>query len=328
MQRPNHRAALIILSSGFLAFMLLTAPDVRAAQSGKPLTQPEVLQLLQGGVPSSRVTEIVDDRGIDFEFTQEIEQEVRDAGGGDDVVAALRRASQRRASSDQPQTGGLIIKTTPGQAQIYLNDEPKGVTSTEGEIRFPALRPGSYKLRVSLLGYQSYEKLVTITAGEDQNVDVTLVQNSPASPAKEDPVPPQEPPSATTPSTGIPIPGIKPPNVQFFEGPYNSTLDRSKRVYRYSFDRFRARTIYWELDLTFPPPGQRIDFPIDAVWRRSDESEMTRQNLPAHVEATWGSSWHTLGYGYSEPGHWTPGTYRVDFYYGNTKVASGTFQIN
>ena len=163
---------------------MVTAVRTPAAQKGKPLNEQEVIELLEGGVPSSRVSEIVDDRGIDFDFTSEIEQKVRDAGGADDVVAALRRASQRHAESEQPRTGGLVIKTTPGETQIYLNDEPKGMTSPEGEIRLPDLKPGTYNLRVSLLGYQSYEKAMTVAAGEEQTVYVTLVQKSSVSHAQ------------------------------------------------------------------------------------------------------------------------------------------------
>jgi hypothetical protein len=228
----------------------------------------------------------------------------------------------------RPRTGGLVIKTTPGEAEIYLNDELKGMTTAEGEIRLPDLQPGTYNLRVSLLGYQSYEKPMTVTAGEVQTVYVTLLQKSPAIKPQDNSVLTQEPPPVATPSTGIPIPGLKTPAVQFFEGPHDLTLDKSQRVYRYSFDRFTTRSVYWELDLNFTQPGRRIDFQVDAFWYKADGSEMARQTLPAFVNADWGSSWHSLGYGYVEPGHWTPGTYRVDFYFRNMRVASGTFQIN
>ena len=328
MQRATHRAPVAVLSAAFLAFLMSPVARTPAAQKGKPLNEQEVLELLEGGVLSGRVSEIIDDRGIDFDFTPETEQKVRDAGGADDVVAALKRASQRRKESEQPHTGGLVIKTTPGETQIYLNDELKGMTSPEGEIRLPDLKPGTYNLRVSMLGYQSHEKALTVAAGEEQTVYITLVQKSTVATPRENTVPTQEPSPVATPSTGIPVPGIKIPTVQFYEGPHDLTLDKSQRVYRYSFDRFTARSIYWELDLQYAPPGQRIDFQIHAFWYRPDGSEMARQTIPVHVDAEWRTSWHTLGYGYVEPGHWTPGTYRVDFYFKNTRVASGTFQIN
>jgi len=325
MQRATYRAHFAVLSAAFLAFLMMTAVQGPAAQKGKPLNEQEVLELLEGGVPSGRVSEIVDDRGIDFDFTPEIEQKVRDAAGADDVVAALRRASQRHAESAQPRTGGMVIKTTPGESQVYLNDELKGKTSHEGELRLPDLQPGTYNLRVSLLGYESFEKPMTVAAGEEQTVYVILVQKSSVVTPKNHPVSTREPPA---PATGIPIPGMKVSGVQFYEGPHDLDLDQSQRVYRYSFDRFTTRSIYWELDLQYPPPGRRIDFQLDAIWYKPDGSEMTRQTISAYVLADWGSTWHTLGFGWVEPGHWTPGTYRVDLYFKNLRIAGGTFQIN
>jgi len=327
MERRTKGSIFAVSIAACLALLILTVAQAPAAQKGKALNEQEILELLEGGVPSSRVSEIVDDRGIDFEFTTPIEHKVRDAGGADDVVAALKRASQRRADSEQPPTGGLVVKSTPGESEIYLNDEPKGMTSPEGEIRLPDLKPGPYNLRVSLPGYQSYEKAMTITAGDEQTVYVTLVQKSAVATTKDSALPTQQSTPAT-PASGIPVPGVRTPTVQFYEGPHDLTLDKSQRVYRYSFDRFTTRSVYWELDLNYPPPGRRIDFQVDAFWYKPDGTEMARQSISAYVQAQWGSSWHTLGYGWAEPGHWIPGSYRVDFYFRNLRIASGTFQIN
>jgi hypothetical protein len=327
MQRATYRSSLAASSAAILALLAVTVVRTPAAQQVKPLNEQEVIELLEGGVPSGRVSEIVDDRGIDFEFTSDIEHKVRDAGGADDVIAALRQASQRRAESQRPRTGGLVIKTTPGESQIYLNDELQGMTSPEGEIRLPDLQPGTYTLRVSLLGYQSYEKPMTVTAGEEQTVYVTLMQKSPVMTPKDNPAPSEPLPPVAALSTGIPVPGAKVSAVQFYEGPHDLIVQKAQRVYRQSFDRSTTRSIYWELDLSFPPPGRRIDFPVDAIWYRSDGTPMTRQIISAYVLPLWPSSYHTVGYGYAEPGHWTPGAYRVDLYFKNVRIASGTFQI-
>ena len=232
MRRFSYHALFAIFSMSSLAFLMILGPRILAAQKGKSLGEKEVLELLEGGVSSRRVSELVNDRGIDFDLTPEIEERVRSAGGGDDVIASLKRESRRHAET---------------------------LSSRKG---------------------------------------------------------------------GIPIAGIKPPTVQFYEGLPDPVLEQSKRIYQFSFDRFSARSVFWELDLSFPPPGRRIDFQVEAVWYKPDGSEMTRQTLPAHVDPDWGSSWHTLGYGWVEGGHWIPGTYRVDFYSGNQRVATGTFQIN
>jgi len=323
MQRATYRARRAAFSAAILAILFLVGVRTSAAQKAEPLSEQKVIELLRAKVPSSRVSDIVDDRGIDFDLTHEIEQRVRNAGGGDDLVAALRRASQRHAESEGPRTGGLIIKSTPGETQVYLNDEPKGMTSPEGEIRLPDLQPGSYSLRVSLPGYQSFEKTMTVEAGAAQTLYVTLVQKSSARRPTDNP---SQLPAVETP--GLRIPGVKVGAVQFFEGPHGVTLDKSQRVYRYSFDRSSARSIFWELDLTYPAPGRRIDFKIDAIWYKGDGSELNRQTFAAHVDADWKNSYHTFGYGYVDPGHWPAGSYRVDLYYQNMQIGSGSFQIN
>jgi hypothetical protein len=321
MRRATYRSSFAVLNATLLAFLMVAVVRAPAAQNGKSLTQQEVLQLLEGGVQSARVSSIIDDRGINFRLNDEIEQKVRDAGGADDVVAALRRASQRLAETERPRTGGLIIKTTPGETQIYLNDEPKGMTSPEGEIRLPDLQPGSYRLRVSLPGYKSYEEPMPVTAGEDQTVYVTLVQRS-ATLQRNIPVPDQLPPSS-----GLSIPGIKIAPLQFFEGPHDKTLEKSERVYLSSFDHTAAKSIFWELDLTYPSPGQRIDFTLDAIWYKPDGSELRHQTLAAYVMPTWKNSWHTLGYGWVDAGHWPSGTYRVEILFKGVHISNGSFQI-
>lgn len=322
MQRVTYRARIAAFSVIILALLTAMLASTSAAQKDKPLNQEEIIELLQAHVASAHVGEIVDERGIDFNFTPAIERKVRNAGGGDDVVAALNRASQRYAESQAPRTGELVVKTTPGEAQVYLNDEPKGMTSPEGEIRLPDMQPGRYNLRVSLPGYQSFEKGITIETGEPQTVYVTLVQKSDVTSPKPNPVSPQPA------SEGIPIPGVKVSGFQFLESAFESIPDKANRVYAYTFSRATTRTIYWELDLKFPPPGRRIDFQVNAIWYNPEGSEMARQNYSGHVDPTWPDSYHTFGRGWKDAGHWTPGTYRVDLYCQNTRIATGTFSIN
>jgi len=327
MRRTTYTIRRAGTSGLILALFVLLGMAAASAQKGKQLDEHDVLELLQGGVPSERVTEIVNERGISFDFTAQSEQRVRDAGGGDDVVAALKEASKRRAASEQASTGGLRVQTTPGEAQVYLNDEPKGITSPEGGLRLPGLQPGNYKLRVSALGYQSWENSVTVSAGDEQTVYVTLVQKSSENPGKGAPQPNRDIPPVAGSAAGIPIPGVKVSGVQFYEGGHDKTPVKSDRVYRDSFDQQSTRTIYWELNLKYPKPSQRIDFKVDAYWYKADGTQMTHQTKDAYVLPEWSSSWHTFGWGSAEPGTWAPGTYRVDLYVQNTRVASGSFQI-
>src|SRR5208283_5201065 len=140
---------------------------------------------------------------------------------------------------------GIVIKSTPGEAEVYLNDEPKGTTSGKGDMRLPNLAPGTYDLRVSLPGYRSFEQNMTVEAGEAQTVYITLVQTSPAVPPKDTPPAPQPTQTITNPSRGLPVPGVRISPVLFFEGPRDSAVEKKQRVYRYNFDHTSTRSIYW-----------------------------------------------------------------------------------
>lgn len=323
MRLATHRS-FAVLSVTSVALLLAAAVQTPAAQNAKGLNEQEVVQLLEGGVPSARVSSIIDERGIVFRVNSSFEQKVRDAGGGDDVIASLRRASQRYSESEAPRTGGLIIKSTPGETQVYLDDEPKGMTSPEGEIRLPDLKPRTYKLRVSLPGYQSFEKALAVEPGQPQTVYVTLSQRS-AGVIPDNPAPsPQTP----TPSEEFPVPGVKVSAFQFFEGPHDTAPEQSQRVYRTNFARATTRSIYWELDLGFPAPARKINFQLDAIWYKPDGSELHRQTFAGYVMPTWPSSIHTLGYGWVDAGNWPTGSYRVDVFYKNLHLASKGFTIN
>lgn len=76
-------------SDAFLAALRNAKP---VDNSKKPLNQEQIFALLVGRVPSQRVSILVQDRGIDFDPTDETLQEFRLAGGDDDVINALKSA--------------------------------------------------------------------------------------------------------------------------------------------------------------------------------------------------------------------------------------------
>jgi hypothetical protein len=56
------------------------------ASAKKPINQVQVFALLVGQVPSHRVSILVQERGVDFEPTDDYLQEVRLAGGEDELI--------------------------------------------------------------------------------------------------------------------------------------------------------------------------------------------------------------------------------------------------
>lgn len=74
-------------------------PSTAPAQ--KPLTKAQILELLRGYVPSSRVATLVEERGVDFEPADDYFREVRAAGGEEALIEALRKARRVKPSSTQ-----------------------------------------------------------------------------------------------------------------------------------------------------------------------------------------------------------------------------------
>jgi hypothetical protein len=114
--------------------------------------------------------------------------------------------------------------------------------------------------------------------------------------------------------------------VRFFESGFGA-IDPSQRFYRTDFSAFDTRYVNWELNLNFPPPPQRVDFIIEAVWHRPDGSIHFREAINVYLEAGWRNSWHVSGLGNEMPGTWIPGQYNIEFFVAGKRIARGMFNI-
>ena len=159
----------ILILLGALAVAVPTA-----AQKGKPLAVKDVMELLQGSVPSSEIARVVAEDGISFHMSDRLESQFRGAGATNELIDALKKASKPEEAPPAPAAGTLKVQSQPGGAQVYINDEPKGMTSPEGELRLAGMTPGTYRLRVALAGYKTWENSVTVAAGETVTPYVTL----------------------------------------------------------------------------------------------------------------------------------------------------------
>ncbi len=73
-----------------------------------------------------------------------------------------------------PKTADLTILTQPGEAQVYLDDEPRGVTSSEGRLLLKNLSTGAHRLRLSLTGYKEWTQTLELAAGDTKQVEAKL----------------------------------------------------------------------------------------------------------------------------------------------------------
>lgn len=180
----GRKAFVVLATAATLCLFLLT---IAVAQSPKPLSEHDVLDLLSSSVAPARVGELAHQFGISFEVTPEAEEKLRNAGATDSLIKTLRdlepkssakEATAAPAPQAAPEPPSLVIQTSPGDADVYLDDEPMGTTSPEGRLKLVKLAPGEHVVRVGLAGFRDQEKKVQLEAGKTENLNVQLVAST------------------------------------------------------------------------------------------------------------------------------------------------------
>ena len=163
-------------------------------------------------MPSDQVAVEARKSGISFQVTTAVAKEIHDAGGTDALLSVLRSLAPRTATApaNTPRTAPsgsppvLVIESSPGQSQVYIDDEPVGSTSQQGRLRLTRLTAGDHRVRLSLSGYEDHEESVTLTGGSVTTLAATLVH--PSAPLAPPPQP-ERPQPEQTPTGGNGQPG-------------------------------------------------------------------------------------------------------------------------
>lgn len=114
--------------------------------------------------------------------------------------------------------------------------------------------------------------------------------------------------------------------VRFFEGDRSKLAFTKKRTYENRFARASTRTIYTEIHLEHPQPGEKIYFPITLYFRQNGKT-LRIEESEGRLGSDWTSSDQLIGVGDFVPGNWRLGKYEVDVYIIAEKVATGYFEI-
>jgi hypothetical protein len=149
--------------------------------------------------------------GISFQVTASVEKEIRDAGGTDALIRVLQSLEAPPPAPPVTTTHNppaisppvLMIESSPGQSQVYVDDEPVGTTSQQGRLKLSKLAAGEHSVRISLSGYQDHEASVTLKAGEVTTLSAALQQAAPAPVVS----PPPQPKTDQTPPVNTGQPG-------------------------------------------------------------------------------------------------------------------------
>jgi len=198
VKRILKTLALILV---LIAAIVLIPSHGISQKAFKKLTVQDVIDLLTGDVPSDQVAQEAEKAGISFQVTPSVAKQIRDAGGTDDLIRVLRNLAPHTpaAPANPPRTvpatspPTLLIESSPGQSEVYVDDEPVGSTSQQGHLKLTQLAPGQHRVRISLSGFQDYEETITLAGGRVTSVTATLQRLE--APQVVNPQPSPEPPS-------------------------------------------------------------------------------------------------------------------------------------
>jgi hypothetical protein len=128
-------------------------------------------------------------------------------------------------------------------------------------------------------------------------------------------------------AAGLPIPGAQVTGLRFYEAGSKSP-PRGERRYAERFPRAETQFVWFELHLEYPEPGRRIEFPVESVWYGPDGGVLGRKSFGGYVKADWDGSFHWDAWRPRDGEAWKPGPYRVEIFFADRKVASGSFEID
>ena len=131
------------------------------------------------------------------------------------------------------------------------------------------------------------------------------------------------PVEAGQPGTFIPSLNARVESLVFYESG-KGFPPKKDRIYSTVFNQSQTRYINWELNLNYPKPVKRIEFPIHYKYYNPQGKILTEHHINSYIETNWTSSNHSGGY---NAGTWVTGTYRVEVYIDGKMVTSGNFKV-
>lgn len=128
--------------SGVIACIFLLCTIGLSQQQHDPLTEGEVIHLLEGGVPQERVAKLAQERGIAFDITPTVERDLREAGATDSLLQTLREVAAKGAGAktpgNSPKTNspgastGILLITSDAACKLSVDGDDAGELNPNG----------------------------------------------------------------------------------------------------------------------------------------------------------------------------------------------------
>lgn len=124
--------------------------------AGPPLAKNEIITLLQSGVPTTRVEQFVEVRGVNFSITPQIAREIKDAGGNNALIGAITaKASEPQPTNPRP--GPVVTRPGPAApdyddltdkafAAMQANNTPMAIRLLQQAVAVDSSKPQAYGL--------------------------------------------------------------------------------------------------------------------------------------------------------------------------------------
>ena len=143
----------------------LSLACVMPLQGASPVSLGEIRSLLLVGKADADIAAEVQARGVGFQVSKEVLNELRGKGAGAATVAALR------AHLSPPV---LVVRVQPGGSEIVIDNGPPKRTGSTETTRINGIKPGKHSVIVRKDGFREWTGSVNMTAGEETRLEVTL----------------------------------------------------------------------------------------------------------------------------------------------------------
>ena len=134
--------------------------------SGPPLSKNEIITLLQSGVPTTRVEQFVEARGVSFAVTAQIAREIKEAGGNNALIGAITA----KAGDTAVVSGGPVRRPAPARpdyddltdkavAAMQANNHNAAINLLQQAVNLDSSKPQAYGLLGFAQLYGSHDPL-------------------------------------------------------------------------------------------------------------------------------------------------------------------------
>lgn len=191
-QRRRTVPALLTLATLILHPFLLSTSAF--AQAKKPISKDGLVEAVRlKGYTTRELVKQIENRGVSFEMTSEVETQLVNAGARPEIIQAAR--TNFRAA-----VGTLNVTSSVAGTEITVS----GNGTTVDRITGMKLQPGQYTVEGKLPGYRTVTTEVEMKAGETSNVKLELVAlNAGEAPAEESTRPARSAPSRDASATEL-----------------------------------------------------------------------------------------------------------------------------